>query len=49
MTNFLKETRDVLKAWGKAPSEVEWVGSSDGKYAISWQEFKAIANVEYDS
>ncbi len=29
--------------------EVAWVGTDDGEYAISWEEFLKIADIEYDS
>jgi hypothetical protein len=33
----------------KTTEDVMWVGSRDGKYAISWEQFESIANVEYDA
>ena len=48
IVNLLEETLDVLKNYGRSPKDVRWVGSKDGKYAITWKEFKKIANVEYD-
>lgn len=26
-----------------------WIGSKDGKYAMSWNEFAAIADITYDA
>lgn len=49
MTNLLKETLEVLKKYGKSPKDVRWIGSRDGRYAITWKEFEKIANVEYDN
>ena len=46
--NLLKETLEVLKGYGKSPKDVKWVGSKDGKYAITWDEFEKIANIEYN-
>lgn len=48
MANLLVETKEVLKQFGKAVRDVEWVGSRDGKKAISWQTFTKIANFDYD-
>ena len=48
MVNLLEETIEVLKSKGKDEKDVMWVGSRDGKYAISWEEFKKIADIEYD-
>lgn len=46
--NLLEETIQVLKKYGKTPKDVLWVGSVDGEYAISWEEFEKIAeNVWY--
>ena len=47
--NLLKETIEVLRKYGKTENDVKWVGSKDGEYAISWEEFEKIANVEYDN
>lgn len=47
MTNFLQETKNVIKANGKTIEDVLWVGN--GEYVISWADFEKISNVEYDS
>jgi len=47
MSNLLKETIEKLKDNGKDESNVLWVG--DDKYKTTWENFKQIANVEYDS
>lgn len=44
--NLLKETRGMLRNKIK---EIEWIGSEDGEYAISWKQFVKIADVEYDN
>lgn len=49
MANLLKETLLVLEQVSLTPGDVNWVGSRDGKYAISWEQFESIANVEYDA
>lgn len=50
MADFLAETIAALEYAGKYPSDVRWVGSRDGKLALSWQAFELIAKgVEYDS
>ena len=48
ITNFLSETIIALNENGKLPSDVEYVGSRDGTYSISWEQFEAIANFKYD-
>jgi len=48
--NLLKETIETLELYDKSPKDVRWVGTEDGKYAISWEEFEKIAkDVEYYS
>lgn len=47
--NFLDETLEVLANHDLSPKDIIWVGSRDGKYSISWDEFAAIANKDYDS
>jgi hypothetical protein len=49
MSNLLKETLEILEENNRNPSQVRWVGSIDGKYAISWDEFAKVADLEYDS
>jgi hypothetical protein len=49
-TNLLVETLKILEAYDKKGSDVLWVGSQDGKYAIAWQDFTLIAaRTEYNS
>jgi len=48
--NLLAETIAVLRDNGKRESDVLWVGSKDGEYAISWEEFVEIAkDVNYNN
>ena len=50
MINLKEETIEILKHWGKTVDDVMWVGSMDGKYALSWLEFEKIADkIEYDN
>ncbi len=49
MTNLLEETREGIRSSGRTVYDVAWVGSDDGEYSISWEEFEEIANVNYDS
>ena len=48
-TNLWIETVDKLAAQEYKEEEVVWVGSEDGKFAITWSAFKEIANKEYDN
>lgn len=49
MTNLLKETRDAITRSGHAIEDIVFIGSANGEYACTWQEFEQIADVEYDS
>lgn len=47
--NLLEETIDILKEQGITKDKVLWIGSSDGKLAISWNQFAELAkDIEYD-
>ncbi len=45
--NFLKETKSKLREHGKNISDIDWIGSRDGEFVISWDKFKEIADVAY--
>lgn len=47
--NLLAETTDTLLENDIAASHVRWVGSRDGSLAMDWEQFAAIADVEYDN
>ena len=50
MTNLLVETLESIKVSGRGAADVAWVGSRDGKYAISWGNFSIIAEAtNYDN
>lgn len=49
MTNLLKETIEDIEASGHTPGEVAFIGSSDAKYRLTWDEFEKLADVEYHS
>lgn len=45
--NLLEETLEKLKEHGKTPEDITWIGClSDGYF--TWDEFKKLADVEYD-
>jgi len=37
--NLIKETLSFLDEHKKSPADVLWVGSADGKYALTWAQF----------
>lgn len=47
--NLLKETKRYLKLLGKSTSDIEWIGSMDGEFAISWNDFRKISEFEYNN
>lgn len=47
--NFLDETRETIAAAGKKVSDIEFIGSQDGEYECSWEQFCTMADVEYNS
>jgi len=46
--NLLTETEEVLENHKLKPGDVNWVGSRDGKYSVSWAVFRKLANKEYN-
>lgn len=49
MTNFLNETLDAIIESGHTPSDVIYIGSTgEDAYSCTWEEFKKIADVEYN-
>ena len=49
MTNLLKETENELECIGKTPNDIARIGSYDGEHGCTWEEFKELADIEYDS
>lgn len=47
--NLLEETLEILAKNNKTADDVLWVGSKDGKYAITWEQFTLNANIDYDN
>jgi hypothetical protein len=46
--NLLKETIEVLLEHGKTEKDVMWCGSPEFGW-FTWEDFKEIADVEYDN
>jgi hypothetical protein len=55
VTNLLQETVEILKANGKTPADVLWVGGKesgwkdDAKFVGLWPDFESAANFDYDA
>lgn len=48
MENLLQETLGELSGKKLSPADVLWIGTKDGKYVVSWDEFAAMADFEYN-
>ncbi len=47
--NLLYETLETLQQYYLKEDDIEWIGSHDGEYVISWEEFKEISkDINYD-
>lgn len=50
MAKIVKETIEDLEDLGYSESDVLWVGSRDGEFAMSWADFKnKFKNLEYSA
>lgn len=49
MANLLQETLEEMSDEGKGKSDVLFIGSRSGDYQMTWDEFVALADREYDS
>ena len=47
MTNFLKETEAVMEEEHLSAKDIVYIG--DGESSCTWEEFRTLADVEYDS
>ena len=45
--NLLKETLEYFDCYRFLESNITFIGSIDGKYKCSWEEFLDLANFEY--
>lgn len=48
MANLLQETNEVLLENGYKWEDVNFIGSADGEYFCTYEEFKVLADVEYN-
>jgi len=47
LTNFLQETLEDIRNIGFTPDDIVFIGSRDGKYSCTWEEFKDLADQYY--
>jgi len=45
-TNFLLQTKNILKSNRKKISDINWIGLKDGTRVCDWKEFKTLADFE---
>jgi hypothetical protein len=48
MKNLLTETKKELEREGYTHEDIVFIGSRDGYYACSWEEFEKLADFSYD-
>jgi hypothetical protein len=49
MTNLLRETTNAIANSGHVIEDVVFIGSLNGEYRCTWDEFTILADVEYSS
>ena len=49
MTNLLKETIEAIEGSGHATEDIIFIGSVKSAYSCTFDEFKLLANIEYDA
>lgn len=47
--NLLSETIDAIKDSGHTPEEIYYIGSRKSCHSCTWEEYKKLANIEYDN
>ena len=47
--NLLKETIKMIKKSGHTPMDIVFIGSSASAFGCTWDDFKTLANHEYDN
>lgn len=49
MINLLHETETAIAKSGHSPHDIVFIGSEDSGHQCSWEEFKLLADDEYDA
>ena len=49
MHTLLEETLDCIENSGHTPEDILFIGSEESGHSCSWEEFKKLADEEYDS
>lgn len=45
---LLDETTKAIADSGHTPEDIEFIGGAESEYACTWDEFRALADIEYD-
>ena len=46
--NLLSETIDAIKDSGHTPEDIYFIGSRESGHSCTWEEYKKLADIEYD-
>lgn len=49
LTNLLEETKYVMEQEKLSSEDIVFMGSTNGEYETTWEEFQTLANFDYDS
>lgn len=49
MQNLLKETEESIASSGHTPADIVFIGSEESGHCCTWEQFRALANRNYDS
>lgn len=49
MINLLRETLDIIGQSGHTPDDIIFIGSEESGHACTWDQFRELADVDYDS
>lgn len=47
--SLLNETKKAIEQSGHTPEQIVFIGSESSGHSCTWEEFKVLADVEYDS
>jgi len=47
--NLLEETKEGIKSSGHKIKDIIFIGSEESGHSCTWEEYKKLANIEYDS
>lgn len=46
--NFLQETKSAISWSGHSIKDITFIGSTDSGYECTWEQFRVLADVDYD-